>query len=271
MKIICPRMIVALLVMLLSTVAAHDLFLKFETYFLKPNARAEVRLLNGEFNKSENSITRDRMRDVSIVSPAETTHPPESDWRDEGNFTVLKFRTGQPGTYVIGTSTRPRELTMKAAEFNRYLQLEGVIDTFLERRKNGKLQQSATERYSKHVKALFQVGDERTEAFKTALDYPVEIIPQQNPYQLKTGDSLDVRCLREGHPIHHQYVLYGWQAAGQKTFTLRKTRTDPNGVARIPLTNAGRWYIKFIHMAEVNEATVSYESNWATLTFEMRR
>jgi uncharacterized GH25 family protein len=77
--------------------------------------------------------------------------------------------------------------------------------------------------------------------------------------------------LREGHPIHHQYVLYGWQAAGQKTFTLRKTRTDPNGVARIPLTNAGRWYIKFIHMAEVNEATVSYESNWATLTFEMRR
>lgn len=43
------------------------------------------------------------------------------------------------------------------------------------------------ERYSKYVKAVFQVSEARTDSFKTALGYPVEITPQQNPYALKGG------------------------------------------------------------------------------------
>jgi hypothetical protein len=39
---------------------------------------------------------------------------------------------------------------------------------------------------------------------------------------------------------------------------------------RIPPNAAGRWYIKFIHMTQVNEPPVNYESRWARLTFELR-
>jgi uncharacterized GH25 family protein len=190
--------ITLILLLLVITASAHDMFLKFDRYFLAPNAQVEVRLFNGEFNKSENTITRDRMRDVSLLSPAGLSHPPETDWRDEGKTSILRFKTGAAGTYVAGTSTKPKELSMKATEFNRYLQLEGVIDTFVERRKNKQLNQPATERYSKHVKAVFQVGNERTETYKTPLGYPVEIIPQQNPYNLKIGDTLMALCVRDG-------------------------------------------------------------------------
>ena len=259
------------LLLLVIAASAHDMFLKFDRYFLAPDAQVEVRLFNGEFNKSENTITRDRMRDVSLLSPAGLSHPPETDWRDEGKTSILRFKTGAAGTYVAGTSTKPKELAMKAADFNRYLQLEGVLDTFIERRKNKQLHLAATERYSKHVKAIFQVGNERTETYKTPLGYPVEIIPQQNPYNLKIGDTLMALCVRDGQPLVNQYVLYGVQAAGQPRFTLLKTRTDNEGVAHIPLSSAGRWYIKFIHMTHVNEAPVNYESRWATLTFELKK
>ncbi|MBL8206219.1 MAG: DUF4198 domain-containing protein [Blastocatellia bacterium] len=250
--------------------SAHDMFLKFDSFFLAPNSSVVVQLLNGEFDKSENTITRDRMRDVSLVSPAGLAHPAESDWSDEGKTSSLRLQTGAAGTYVVGTSTKPKELSMKAANFNRYLQLEGVIDTFIERRKNKQLTLAATERYSKHVKAIFQVGDTRTDTYKTPLNYPVEIIPQQNPYELKAGSTLSVLCVRDGQPLVNQYVLYGVQSRGQRHFTTLKTRTDNEGVARIPLTAAGRWYVKFIHMTQVNEPPVNYESRWATLTFELK-
>ncbi len=254
---------------LLLSASAHDLFLKFNSYYLAPNANVEVRLLNGEFHHSTNSIARDRMRDVSLVSPAGLTHPPLENWREAGTETVLRFATKEPGTYVIGTSIKPNELKMKAVDFNRYLQTEGVLDTFAERQKNGQFNQDSNERYSKHVKALFQVGETRTDTYQKALGYPVEIIPQQNPYSLKIGATLTVRCVKDGQPLANQALLYGWQARSGPA-TQRQMRTNAQGLAQIRLEAAGVWYIKFIHMTRVNEAAVNYESKWATLTFLLR-
>ena len=50
----------------------------------------------------------------------------------------------------------------------------------------------------------------------------------------------------------------------------RVARTDENGVVRLVVDGAGKWYVKFIHMVETEEEGVDYESNWATLTFEVK-
>ena len=259
------------LAVLLASVSAHDLFLKFNSFYLAPNKEVEVRLLNGEFHHSVNSIERDRMRDVSVVAPSGVTHPPLENWRNAGTETVLRFATQEPGTYVVATSLKPRELKMKAAEFNRYLQLEGVNDTYLERQKNNQLNEASNERYSKHVKAIFQVGqvgNAPNDSYQKALGYPVEIIPQQNPYALKLGDSLTVKCLKDGQPLANQSVLYGWQTVSGPAKT-NKARTDAQGLVSFKLAAAGVWYVKFINMTRVNEGAVNYESKWATLTFHM--
>ena len=47
------------------------------------------------------------------------------------------------------------------------------------------------------------------------------------------------------------------------------TRAGPAGVARIEVTRVGRWYVRLIRMVEAAEEGVDYESNWATLTFEV--
>src|SRR3989449_7585247 len=53
----------------------------------------------------------------------------------------------------------------------------------------------ARERYSKHVKAVFQVGRDRSDGFNVTLGYPAEIVPLDNPYGMDRGAALRVRCL----------------------------------------------------------------------------
>ena len=80
---------------------------------------------------------------------------------------------------MTGVSVKPRELELKAADFNAYLEEDGIPDVLEARRRNNELGKPARERYSKHVKAVFQVGDARTDVFGAVLGYPAEIVPSR--------------------------------------------------------------------------------------------
>lgn len=267
-KLLIP---VLLAVVLCSTAVAHDLFLKLDSYFLRPNSRATVRLLNGTFLKSDGAVARERFQDVSLVAPGVASSSEELiDWRDEGKTTVMEIETGAPGTYVVGVSTRSREISLKAADFNDYLSHDGIPDTLLVRKKDGELGKDVRERYSKHVRAIFQVGNKLTDDYKKPLGYPVELIPQQNPYSLKAGDTITVLCTLGGQPLANQFLLAGWATRAGKLHTI-SARSDSKGLARIKLSVAGKWYVKFIHMTPLAETDLNYESKWASLTFEIKR
>ena len=270
---------------IVTAVSAHTLFLKLDSFFLEPNSTAMVALINGDFDNSENAIARDRMLDVSVVGPGGVVHPPESAWRDSAVFhwspdsvdtAMLTFETGGPGTYLIGVSTAARVFDLTAEEFNEYLVHDGIVDAIDQRAAAGKTGEDATERYSKHVKALVQVGDARSGEWAHELGYPVEFMPLSNPYELRRGDELQVRFLRAGQPVANQLVYanyedhHGHDAAGEHLEAVT-TRTNADGVATIRLSGSGRWYVRTIHMVETtDEADVDYESNWATLTFQVR-
>ncbi len=164
---------VVILLMLLSA-SAHDLFLKLDSYFLPPNAKANVQLLNGTFKSSDGIVRRDRMRDISLIAPDAGLSPAKSiSWRDLEKTTLMEIQTGNSGTYVVGISTKPREIDLKAPDFNDYLKHDGIPDILAKRTKDGELGKDIRERYSKHVRAIFQVGRARTGEYKTSLHYPV--------------------------------------------------------------------------------------------------
>lgn len=109
----------------------------------------------------------------------------------------------------------------------------------------------------------------RTGEFDVVLDYPAEIVPLENPYALRPGASLRVRCLVDGAPAANLTVLWGGERGG-RGLRQRSVRTGPDGVATVMLDAPGRWYVKFVHMARTAEPGLDYESKWATLTFELR-
>jgi uncharacterized GH25 family protein len=256
--------------------AGHDMFLVLQDHHVAADSEVTVELFNGTFDKSENSIDRERMLDVSIVSgDGKTTHPAHDQWREANNITYLDFATGAPGTYVVGVSTAANMIELSADDFNEYLRHDGVLDVLAARERDGSLQQPANERYAKHVKAILQVGDVPTDSYLQVLGYPIEIIPQTNPADLTVGDTLRVLVLAEGQPVDGQLVyashagFHGHDASGDHREAV-ETRTNDRGVADIDISHPGRWYVRLIRMVPVNAVDVDYESNWATLTFEVR-
>jgi hypothetical protein len=92
----------------------------------------------------------------------------------------------------------------------------------------------------------------------------------ENPYSLSKGGTLSVRTLVDGKPAANQYVLYGARTSGNQAIEQKSVRSGKDGIARIPLSISGTFYVKFINMTKVQGDTVDYESKWATLTFQVR-
>lgn len=253
-----------------TVVMAHDMFIKPTRFFAPENAEVRVRLLNGTFSKSENSIARNRLADASVLTPRGRIKLDTAEWGVAGDTSTFHIHTRGAGTYVIGVSTRPNELDMSADDFNLYLKDDGIPDALEARRKDGELNKAVRERYHKHVKSMVQVGTTRSDLYATPMGYPAELIPMENPYTVKAGATLRVKTLVDGKPAANQYVLFGGEIPGGGAIEQKSARSDAQGIVSIPLTRAGVWYIKFINMAKLTGQAVNYESKWATLTFEVR-
>lgn len=251
---------------------SHELFIKTDAYFIKPYEKTEIFLFNGTFDISENTITRDRITKAKIIGPEYKFIPENKDYYDKANVTFLKFKVGMEGTYVAGISTLPSQIDLNAEEFNEYLDHEGLSDVIANRKKKGLTNKPASEMYSKHVKALLQVSDKRTEHFKTELNYPVEFIPLNNPYALKKGDKISFKLLKRGKPLTNQVVHYNYMSVSEQSLSREEnsTRTDENGILTITLSANGKWYLATIDMVESTEKNIDYISNWATITFEVK-
>jgi hypothetical protein len=276
---------------------SHDMYLKLDSYFLSPNRSATIQLFNGTFHESDNVITRDRMLDVSLVGNGERIQVDTNQWTEKDNITLLNIETGAAGTWVAGVSTRARNIEMSAEDFNGYLEHDGVIDMLERRKQNNTLDQDAVEKYSKHVKTIFQVGEQISNDWQTVLGYPIEFVPLENPYDLHPGHALRVELLFQGQPLANQLVYvdkvatqadlhthadgtthshdggeaHSHDEGAEHSHTAGATqlRTDANGILSVPIDSKGIWYLRTIHLVTSDEPGLTHESNWATLTFEI--
>lgn len=259
------------LVVLFFILSSHELFLKSDSYFLPEHSKEELYLFNGTFDESENVITRDRIVNPQVLGPDYNFNPSSDDYYDKGDVTYLKLKTGDAGTYVAGISTKPRAIELNGEDFTAYLEHEGLSEVISDRKTRGIASNVANEKYSKHVKAILQVGKRRTDEFSVPLDYPIEFIPLKNPYNLSVGDEMSFKLLYLGKPLGNQTVHISsrnnMEDKGEEETSLR---TNKEGEVSFTISNQGHWYIATIHMLESNEENFDYESNWATLTFEVK-
>ncbi len=255
--------------LLVPFLLGHDLFIKLDSYFLPPGSEVTIPILNGTFQLSENSVAADRVVSIVWAGSTELSYLETDGWDASGDTTFMALTTGAPGTYVFGVSTKSRLIELDAKSFNEYLEHDGIPDVLAARKAEGEFESDAVERYSKHVKAVLQVGETRSKGWDRTFGFPAEIVPLANPYELGPGEAFAVRCLAFGVPVANQLVIAGG-AGPDGVFAERAARTDEDGIVRFALESAGRWYVKFIHMAKTDEEGVDYESNWATLSLQVR-
>lgn len=254
--------------------SAHEMFLKPQSFYLAPNTSTAVALYNGTFDKSENPITRTRMGDVSVMTGGKVSHPGLELWRDDKVTSYLGVALKGPGTYVVGVSTKPKIIELSADAFEEYLKHDGIEDVLKARQGAKTPRTSVRERYSKHVRTILQVGGTQTDDFSRPLGYPAEILLQTNPAALKVGDTLSFKALRKGQPMKGQLVyasfdgFHGHSPDGGHINAVR-LRTDEAGMGSFKISRPGKWYVTLINMQKVT-GDADYESNWSTVTFEVR-
>ena len=91
----------------------------------------------------------------------------------------------------------------------------------------------------------------------------------------RSTTTLRFRAVRDGKLLANQLVygrsedLHGHDAGGGHLNTL-KIRTAADGTGTLRIDGNGKWYLSLIDMRKAAEPGFDYESNWATVTFQVR-
>lgn len=260
--------------------SAHQTFLIADINPMRPGTDNFLILRNGTYHESGYSITRAMSRDISIVMGGKRRTPDASEVADvDGNpsykSTFIKVVADPEGTGLAGLAAKPDYIALPAEMFANYLKHDGLADMLKDFTANNKLS-TVRERYTKHAKAVFQVGAPLTDDYKEALGYKVELFLDRHPGKVKAGEEMPFRVMYEGKPLANQ-IVYASHAsrpvdpkADVPASSLYTLRTDAEGRASFKITAADKWFIQLIHMQKMDDGEVDYESNWSTITFEIK-
>lgn len=264
----------------ITVVHAHQTYMISDLYELRPGTDNYLILKNGTYFESGYSITRKMSRDISIVMGGERKTPPDDEVDDVDGHpsykqTYIKVFAEKEGTGIAGLAAHPDYIALPAELFEDYLVYEGLDDAVAEFRATND-HTTIRERYTKHAKGIFQVGKPLSDDFKHVLDYKAEIFVEQNPGSVKVGDDMSIQVMFDGKPLENQLVYVSVASKGAPEemsipeISEYALRTDGDGRATFNITKKDKWYIQLIHMQKIDDEDADWESNWSTITFEIR-
>ncbi len=181
------------------------------------------------------------------------------------NGNNLAYKIDQEGTYLLTMQSNPAYIEMEAKAFNDYLKEDGLDYILEERKRSNQMEKPSREYYSRFAKLMVQVGDRKDDTFKKLVGLRYEIVPDQNPYTLKTGDYLQCKVFYEGKPAPHALVKV-WSKINNTTF-LQNIYTEKDGSVRFPISTTGEWMVSSVKMIKSEKAGAEYHSLWASLVF----
>jgi hypothetical protein len=168
----------------------------------------------------------------------------------------------------VSAVSRPSRIELEAEKFNDYLLHDGLGHVFATRMDDQELDQAATERYSKYTKALVSVGESSEGgAERKILGQKLEILLLQNPFAIRTGDTLWAQVLFEGKPLDGANLC--WDHPGNGEAFSGQTWTDGEGKALVPVARSGLMTLRLVHMTRPRTDEYEWESFWASFTFRI--
>ena len=182
---------------------------------------------------------------------------------------TLVFDT--PGTHVIVLESTPAVSVLPSIRFNDYLKVEGLTPAVAERARKGLDSTDGREFYSRRAKALIQVTGPGTPAsgqghVTRPIGLKLEIVPQKNPYDLKSGEALPVRILYEGRPLSGATVKLNNLDSDAEPVAI--VRSNAAGDVRFTFPRRGRWQINVIWTKIVRgNSQADFDTIFSSLTF----
>ena len=282
------RRVLPLLFLATTAALAQEFWLQPSSFRVAVGALVPVRLLVGTGLAGETwpRPTRRTLRFVRLgPTPLDST-----DLRPalRADSVAPTFSCATPGTHVVVLTSAPAFTELPPDKFTAYLREQGHDAALLYRQQQGQTSTKiGREAYRRCAKALV-LATTRLHApampadtgYRRVVGLPLEFVPEQNPYFLRTGAALTVRVLRKGQPAPGVLVQV-WDASPPATrpatgqplpapvhFT---THANKSGRVLLRLPGAGPYLLAAACMepaAPTLTSRADWLSTWATLTFE---
>ena len=249
------------------SISAHEYWLEPESFFLEVGKPRPIRMYTGSglkveeerpFQASKTSLLKMFSSDglFDLVGQARDEEAP-----------ILNFSSEKSGTYVLAMDRNWSYITLDAQEFADYLKEDGIEYILDEREKLGESSKDGKERYSRYLKTILNVGNKRDKTYATRAGLKLEIVPLENPYSKKIGDSLNFQILFGGKPLSGRTVLADNREG--ESISRQQVISDKNGNIAVNLDKKGVWMVRLVYMRRCtkNCEGADWESFWGSLTF----
>jgi hypothetical protein len=186
----------------------------------------------------------------------------------DGDDPAADYKFTAPGLAIVWHQRAPEPVLFATmARFEENLVEEGHEVLAAQHRAAGKPLTSIRENFSRHAKALVQVGAAKGGSDR-AVGMTLELVAEANPYDLTAEKPLPVRLFHVGKPLANTLV---------KVFNRddptspRRIRTDAEGRIAIDISRPGEYLVAAVHMLPASAADkADWISLWASLTFARR-
>ncbi len=258
-----PGFVIVVIVLLLSVspLSAHNLWLGLDHYDQKVGGTAKVFLYLAHSLPFADLARPENMKDFFYLEPSGgkadfelKKYDPESFFNEVG----VDLNMSKEGTYLAVAAMEPVFVSMTP---------EG------RKRKSKKELSDAIS--CRHVeffaKAIFHAGKPGGSAYKSVLGHSLEMIPQKDPCMLTSGDCLPVKVMFKGKPLADEVVFATYVGFSTREEYPFAARTDADGIVNIRIVHPGIWWVK-IPLKKIREDKSECDvDQYATiLTFEVK-
>lgn len=251
---------------------AHIFWIEPDNYHPQIGDSVQISLrVGGNFEGDTLPYIPDWFTEFMVADPSSKT--PVSG--EMGDDPAGMIQVNVPGVHIIAFHGTPSYVKLEPEKFHKYLRKWGLERVIEARKVAGELEKSVNEMYLRCAKALLDVDSTTTNVgFDQNLGCTLELIPENNPYQMNPGDPMRFRLLYEGDPLEGALIVAMNRDRPEEVV---KVRTDKNGRASMMLPRSGEWLFNSIHMIRVSirrfnddDETVNWQSYWASMIFEIQ-
>lgn len=123
----------------------------------------------------------------------------------------------------------------------------------------------------KHAKAIVNIGNGSGDVFSKTLGHKLEIVPLEDPSNLREGDYMPIKVTFEGEPLRGPVVATYAGFSTEKGAFAYATKTNKKGIAKVKIIKSGIWLVIVKHKVPYPDpAECDMISCSSALSFEVK-
>ncbi|GAB6163978.1 DUF4198 domain-containing protein [Desulfothermus naphthae] len=242
-----------------APVYAHYLWLTVDNYNPSPGQEIAINIGWGHKFPVDDQPRRKMVEKMKLVlvNPEGNKIPLRIRPKVNSGVEPIRVKLKDKGTYVVVLAVRTFvSKTIEGYFYKPKNELRNVLKSFW---------------YEPVAKAIINVGTPEGNTYKKWLGYSLEILPLENPANLKEGEMLPVYCLLKGKPTKAWiYATYAGFSNLRNTFAWT-TQTDKDMIAKVKILKKGIWLVKTEELLPYKDPRKADNYKFiSTLTFEIK-